>query len=237
MAQADLTNIRAAWREATDADVLCALRNPADFPSEVFELIQLEAGRRNIELISPVGPSPPRRLRTSGVLRRAGHFALAHRLLVAAVVGLSGRAAGFISPWALEMMTWGVWSSLFWTAYLLAISVTAWPLRRYRTIATVTLVTSCCYVLPGMAIFVFTYWGAYTAHEWLVSVSIPMGVILGSWAPICLVLCGVAYMRNRYLPVYPKGHCRNCGYNLRGTPGNMCSECGTPFRQRDVRDC
>ena len=47
--------------------------------------------------------------------------------------------------------------------------------------------------------------------------------------PAYIVLASAAFIRNRSHPVYPRGHCTTCGYNLRGSPGGICPECGTPF--------
>jgi len=33
---------------------------------------------------------------------------------------------------------------------------------------------------------------------------------------------------------YPPGHCRHCGYPLKGLPSPRCPECGTPIRARPV---
>lgn len=43
-------------------------------------------------------------------------------------------------------------------------------------------------------------------------------------APVLLILALVAFIRWRIRP----GHCRGCGYDLRGTPGPVCPECGRP---------
>jgi hypothetical protein len=43
-------------------------------------------------------------------------------------------------------------------------------------------------------------------------------------APVLLILAVIAFIRWRIRP----GHCRGCGYDLRGTPGPVCPECGRP---------
>lgn len=57
--------------------------------------------------------------------------------------------------------------------------------------------------------------------------------------PLCMVLAFVAYglvslalmsgfvyIRMRYWPLYPPGHCIQCGYNLTGNVSGTCPECG-----------
>jgi len=34
-------------------------------------------------------------------------------------------------------------------------------------------------------------------------------------------------------PLPPPGHCRTCGYNLRGNVSGVCPECGTPAPKAD----
>ena len=36
----------------------------------------------------------------------------------------------------------------------------------------------------------------------------------------------------RFVPEFPRGHCRRCGYNLTGLTEARCPECGQPFEAR-----
>ena len=35
----------------------------------------------------------------------------------------------------------------------------------------------------------------------------------------------------RFVPKFPRGHCRRCGYNLTGLTEARCPECGTEFEK------
>ena len=48
-------------------------------------------------------------------------------------------------------------------------------------------------------------------------------LILGS-----LMIPGVVAMIFQRTPRIPHGHCKTCGYNLRGNVSGKCSECGAP---------
>jgi len=51
------------------------------------------------------------------------------------------------------------------------------------------------------------------------SIKVPLWMLA---APLVLGVAWVALRRWRT----PPGHCRGCGYDLRGTPGSVCPECG-----------
>jgi predicted amidophosphoribosyltransferase len=36
----------------------------------------------------------------------------------------------------------------------------------------------------------------------------------------------------RFLPKFPRGHCRRCGYNLKGLTEPRCPECGESFKHK-----
>ncbi len=36
----------------------------------------------------------------------------------------------------------------------------------------------------------------------------------------------------RFVPKFPRGHCRRCGYNLTGLTEARCPECGQPFERK-----
>jgi hypothetical protein len=39
----------------------------------------------------------------------------------------------------------------------------------------------------------------------------------------------------RFVPKFPRGHCRRCGYNLKGLTEARCPECGTGFAMQGRR--
>lgn len=48
------------------------------------------------------------------------------------------------------------------------------------------------------------------------------------WLLMCMTILPTAFILARRRK-YGASQCRQCGYDLRGTPGSACSECGTPF--------
>ena len=64
-------------------------------------------------------------------------------------------------------------------------------------------------------------WNAWRAH-WPTSLGVPLYAALVAVAiPTLLVW--------RFVPKFPRGHCRRCGYNLKGLTEARCPECGTGF--------
>ncbi len=55
-------------------------------------------------------------------------------------------------------------------------------------------------------------------------------VALGPGIAFCYVLAAVI---SRLGPLYPRGHCRRCGYNLTGNVSGICPECGQPIVSPD----
>ena len=81
------------------------------------------------------------------------------------------------------------------------------------------------------------FWFAYrdlNGPSWLPTVSRGLGngtsVGLPIWIPFLLIALPTAYLfwRDRRPP---RGHCRECGYNLTGNVSGVCPECGGAFSQ------
>ena len=65
-------------------------------------------------------------------------------------------------------------------------------------------------------------WGV----EFWVYVELPLyAVFLAVAVPTLLIW--------RFVPKFPRGHCRRCGYNLTGLTEARCPECGTEFPKGD----
>ena len=56
----------------------------------------------------------------------------------------------------------------------------------------------------------------------------PRWVKFPLYAPF-LVAALPTFLVWRFLPKFPRGHCRRCGYNLTGLTESRCPECGAGF--------
>jgi hypothetical protein len=109
-----------------------------------------------------------------------------------------------------------------------------WPLRRYRPAISNTLIAlMCLFIGPCTTIAV-----ASSADGTISSIEedllIEVAVVFCLFAvAACLPLLVAVFLRRRYWPAYPRGHCRHCGYSLRGLESRRCPECGTPFSEEE----
>ena len=67
-------------------------------------------------------------------------------------------------------------------------------------------------------------WNAWRAH-WPTPLEVPLYAALGAVAVPTLLVW-------RFVPKFPRGHCRRCGYNLKGLTETRCPECGQPFEAK-----
>ena len=56
-------------------------------------------------------------------------------------------------------------------------------------------------------------------------------VLLPLWIPPLAVAIPTILVW-RFVPKFPRGHCRRCGYNLTGLTEARCPECGQPFEAK-----
>ena len=60
---------------------------------------------------------------------------------------------------------------------------------------------------------------------------------LSNFFELCVLCMGVAVLTLlvwRFVTKFPRGHCRRCGYNLKGLTAERCPECGAGFDGADV---
>lgn len=226
MNEPDLNGVQQAWREATNVDVAEAVVNPEGIPLEVMEVILWEKQRRGLTdediaaltvrerplIVVAIGRVLALLQRwpriSAGVVGAAMPFVV--RLLTSGTVGVSSRYAALLVP----------------VIYLAALAAICYPWRRYKNVLTVTLVAAFCWTVADAGMVPATSRALHTSW-FFVCVAVVRCIVV--WAVSFGLLCGVVFIRNRYWPVYPPGHCTNCGYNLRGLETPRCPECGQPF--------
>ena len=226
MRDRDLARLKKAWGKATVADLLGVLNDPEDCPPEVISIVRQEVERRRLQTDSTEWGDHPRR----DVITRLGsavhRFSRAHPLIGAGCVGVGIPLCALSVPWESLGNLRPIAPWVIIAAFLSGLAYLCWPLRNYRTVAGVTLVAWCCFTLVGLprtlTFFpqrppLFTLLGGILMHFILF------------WGVPCLLLCTVVFVRLRYWPMYAPGHCRACGYDLRGLPNQRCPECGTSF--------
>ena len=227
MSEPDLDRIQQVWRNLTDDDVLRALPARTDYPPQVHMIIQTEAKRRGLSLEMCVRPA----LRPLSIARAgtaAVRFVWAHRAINALVFGTAIRlTAARTITLGLGDIHPALWFALFLGAYLLGLCFICWPLRAYRVVPGVALSACAGDLLVSLVSMVhYKLFVRMTGGQLLLMF---VGGFFMLWAVSSMLLCAVVFLHNRYWPVYPQGHCANCGYDLRGLPVPRCPECGVRF--------
>ncbi len=69
-------------------------------------------------------------------------------------------------------------------------------------------------------------WGSFRlgSHSYTAQVAFPI------WLP-GLIVAIPTFLVWRFGPKFPRGHCRRCGYNLKGLTEPRCPECGAGFSE------
>lgn len=231
MSEPSQDDIAKAWRNASDFDLSSALASPDDYPGHVNEIIRAEARRRGIEAgdVEPLDPLPADRAAKliGDTARRVGPRLLRNPLLHAAALGvtvvfLTGLIPPFATPRA--ALAAGIPLTLVLGGCL------AWvcrPLRSYQLVF-----KACCVfalVQEACGLFVSHLYHTVQLRAIVAQWDLYIVSACAAWAVLCLPLWSVVFLRNRYWPVYPEGHCQMCGYDLQGLPVRRCPECGEAF--------
>ncbi len=124
-------------------------------------------------------------------------------------------------------------SSIQVAVQLLAVAALCWPWTEYRVarrlafagattvalLALISVIVSARQLPPGA---VYQY--------------LPMAVVFGfaAYGSVSLALMSsIVYVRMRFWPRYPPGHCVECGYDLTGNVSGVCPECGISLTDED----
>lgn len=227
MAESDLSNIREAWRDASDAVVLDGMRAKADYPRTVQRIIEEEMDRRQLdaatELVCPrtVNGMALQVLRKLKTLVRSRPNAAT--ILLVSLLSLWGLG---LKHYPLTHMPVAISVTSHIGVYLLAITGVCWPLRDYRAIIRVNLLGCLTAYAWGALRLLTVGTGMSSVQAWKAALFALAGACLFGILSTCLFAI-VVFTRNRFSPVFPSGHCAVCGYNLFGLPGPRCPECGT----------
>ena len=151
-----------------------------------------------------------------------------YRTLLAIPVGLSVPVARIVSDEFAVPIAGTVELTVLAGLFLLALAALSWPWTSYPVALRLSLASTTALVCVGTVNAFVRDPGDTRIVPWIV----PVGVVF-VFAVFCagafVVLSGLVFVRTRYWPVYPPGHCERCGYNLFALPSARCPECGTPF--------
>ena len=222
----DLSQLKEAWREASEDDIRSVLNDPEDCSPEVLAIIQQEIERRQIEPASLKGSWRPEPDVVTRSLQQAHSFARAHYLIAAGGVGGALGLCGLCVPWNRIGDLRPIVSCVLAGAFLGGLLFNSWPLRSYGVVVGVTLAAWVCFVLVGMVNMLALFPQLPPYLDLVGGITFHCALF---WGAPCLLLSAIVLVRRRYWPVYPSGHCAVCGYNLRGLPEPRCPECGTAF--------
>jgi len=230
-----------AWRNATDAEVARGLANPSDYTAYALEVLQSEAHRRGIDLGAALTQTPPeesvylRLLAPIGrLLSNSLRFVWRHRLLAAFGYGVAFRAASGAIASHVPYIHPFLWTGFWLVTNSGGLGLLCWPLRAYKRVAFIALFgfLGVAAVLLADVIAFYRRFPVINSRNDVLYVAGPW--IIGWLVPVAL-LSGVAFLRNRYRPIHPPGHCGKCGYNLYGLTDLRCPECGKPFEPQEEK--
>lgn len=229
MGEGDLELIEDAWRRASDLDVAQALYNPEDYSEQVLKVVCAEAERRELgekeiaELVVQRTFEPIRRLAAP-----AARFLWPRPLLWACVFGVAFQIASAGIPAPTSWISLSLRAAGTLVVPPLCLGWLCRPLRRYGVVLQVTSVCAVSWTVTQVIFGALGLLGVAQFSTLGMAVALAISLPI-KWGIACAPLCGIVFLRNRYRPLYPPGHCTQCGYNLRGLPEPRCPECGTAF--------
>ena len=117
--------------------------------------------------------------------------------------------------------------------YFPTLALISWPLTKYNAALRTSLGASaglCCFGVVNTIIHAPSNTPLFS---W------PMAFVFAASAFMQVILYGgyltvLVYIRMRFWPRFPLGHCRRCGYNLFGLQDARCPECGTGFEASNL---
>ena len=129
-----------------------------------------------------------------------------------------------------------------WTGTLLCVLIAAafvwsawWLVTSRAGEVHVGIASGCVGVtLGGDRIFVGVHWQPFGLSDWNTWDYVPPPGDTSVWFPLYAVFLAVAIptlLIWRFVPKFPRGHCRRCGYNLTGLTEARCPECGMGFQK------
>jgi hypothetical protein len=102
----------------------------------------------------------------------------------------------------------------------------SWPLNSYAKVAKVVLTGEVCGLTAVFGYLSYKHVGRLDLMDLAVYGAMMYAVWCGG---VVGVGCLSVYLRKRYWPEYPPGHCDYCGYCLTGLSESRCPECGSVF--------
>jgi hypothetical protein len=155
----------------------------------------------------------------------AGRFKDRHTSLLAGLVGISipiARGISEVLAVQIEDLTEVV---LLAALYLVSITFLCWPWTNLRLAFRLSWVAASALILAGAISTLIRYGLSTRLVPWIFPVGFVVVFVCFCVVTFAFVTCFVL-VRMRFWPIYPLGHCTECGYDLTGNVSGTCPECG-----------